>query len=157
MPEYLSVIIRVTSILGVLFFVTKTLGKKQISELSFFEYIIGNVIGSIGAEVITGLDKSFIHGVIGIVAFITIPFIADLFAIKSKPLRDFLDGKGIVLIQDGNIIEKNLKKERYTPDELMKLLRRKDVFQFSDVEFAILESTGVLCKKKVQLNATIFT
>ncbi|MEW9500765.1 DUF421 domain-containing protein [Jeotgalibacillus marinus] len=153
MPEYLTIIIRATSILVVLFFVTKMLGKKQISELSFFEYIIGNTVGSIGAEIITGLDNSFIHGVIGIIAFISIPFAANLLAIKSKHLREFLDGKGTVLIRDGNIIEKNLKKERYTPDELMKLLRRKSVFQFSDVEFAILESTGelnVLLKREKQ-------
>ncbi|MEW9500762.1 DUF421 domain-containing protein [Jeotgalibacillus marinus] len=153
MPEYLSVIIRGAGILVVLFFVTKVLGKKQISELSFFEYVIGITVGSIGAEIITGLDRSFIHGVVGILAFILIPFAADLLSLKSKKLRDFLEGKGLVLIENGNVLEKNLKKERYTIDELMELLRRKDVFNLSDVEYAILEPTGdlnVLLKREKQ-------
>lgn len=136
-----------------LFLVTKWLGKKQLSQLSFFEYIIGITIGSIGAEVITGLDRSFIHGVIGICAFILLPVIGDKLSMKSKKLRDFLEGKGTVLIQNGNVIESSLKKENYTVDELMELLRKKDVFQLSDVEFAILEPTGdlnILLKKEKQ-------
>ncbi|TDL30692.1 DUF421 domain-containing protein [Jeotgalibacillus sp. S-D1] len=153
MPEWLIVVSRAIMMLAALFLVTKWLGKKQISQLSFFEYVIGITIGSIGAEVITGLDRSFIHGVIGICAFVVLPIIGDKLSMKSKKLRDFLEGKGTVLIQNGNVIENSLKKERYTVDELMELLRKKDVFQLSDVEFAILEPTGdlnILLKKEKQ-------
>lgn len=153
MPEWLVVVFRGVMMLIVLFFVTKLLGKKQISQLSFFEYTIGITIGSIGAEVVTGLDRSFIHGIIGILAFVTIPYIADVLSMKSKKLRDFLEGKATVLIQNGNIIEDSLRKEKYTTDELMELLRKKDVFQVSDVEYAILEPTGdlnILLKKEKQ-------
>ncbi|AJD90535.1 hypothetical protein JMA_12180 [Jeotgalibacillus malaysiensis] len=63
---------------------------------------------------------------------------------KSKKVRDLVEGEGTVFIQQGKIIEKNLKKERYTTDELMELLRKKDVFAVSDVNFAILEPSGEL-------------
>ncbi|PPA68872.1 DUF421 domain-containing protein [Jeotgalibacillus proteolyticus] len=153
MPEWLIVIIRSIFMLIALFFATKMLGKKQISQLSFFEYVVGITAGSIGAEVITGLDESFIHGVLGIGAFISLPVLADRLSLKSKKLRDFFEGKGTVFIQNGNVLEESLKKEKYTIDELMELLRKKDVFNLSDVEFAILEPTGdlnVLLKREKQ-------
>jgi len=153
MPEWVIVVGRGILILVTLFIVTKWLGKKQLSQLSFFEYIIGITIGSIGAEVITGLDRSFVNGVIGIAAFVAIPIIVDKLSMKSKKLRDFFEGKGTVLIQNGNIIEESLRKEKYTTDELLELLRKKDVYTISDVEFAILEPTGdlnLLLKKEKQ-------
>ncbi|KIL50766.1 hypothetical protein KP77_13860 [Jeotgalibacillus alimentarius] len=134
----------------VLFICTKLLGKKQISQLSFFEYVTGITIGSIGAEVITGLDRQFLHGVLGIVSFISIPLLMDYLSLKSKKVRDLVEGEGTVFIQQGKVIEENLRKERYSTDELMELLRRKDVFAVSDVNFAILEPSGelnVLLKK----------
>ncbi|MGD7046057.1 DUF421 domain-containing protein [Jeotgalibacillus proteolyticus] len=144
MPDWLIVVGRGLAMLIVLFIMTKVLGKKQISQLSFFEYVIGITAGSIGAEVITGLDRNFFHGIIGIASFIAIPIIIDKLSMKNKKLRDFFEGKGTVVIQNGNIIEESMKKESYTTDELMELLRKKEVFDISDVEFAILEPTGDL-------------
>ncbi|WP_376450849.1 hypothetical protein, partial [Streptomyces sp. NPDC056309] len=67
MPEWLDIAVRSAFFVVVLFFITKWLGKKQISELSFFEYVTGISIGSIGAEVAMGLERNIFHGVIGIV------------------------------------------------------------------------------------------
>ncbi|UTI41020.1 DUF421 domain-containing protein [Niallia sp. RD1] len=153
MPEWLDIAVRSAFYVVVLFFITKWLGKKQISELSFFEYVTGMSIGSIGAEVAIGLERNFFHGIIGIVIFAAIPFFAGLISLKSKGFRNFIEGKATVFIKDGKIMEDNLKKERYTTDELLELLRRKDVFQVSDVEFAVLEATGdlsVMLKKENQ-------
>ncbi|RUU70672.1 DUF421 domain-containing protein, partial [Mesorhizobium sp. M7A.F.Ca.MR.362.00.0.0] len=89
--------------------------------------------------------------IIGIVIFAAIPFFSGLISLKSKGFRNFIEGKATVFIKDGKIMEDNLKKERYTTDELLELLRRKDVFQVSDVEFAVLEATGdlsVMLKKE---------
>lgn len=153
MPEWLDIAVRSALFVAVLFFITKWLGKKQISELSFFEYVTGISIGSIGAEVAMGLERNIFHGIIGIVIFAAIPFFAGLISLKSKRFRNFIEGKATVFIKDGKIMEDNLKKERYTTDELLELLRRKDVFQVSDVEFAVLEATGdlsVMLKKENQ-------
>lgn len=153
MPEWLDIVVRSVIFVVVLFIITKWLGKKQISELSFFEYVTGISIGSIGAEVAMGLERSILHGIIGIVIFAAIPFFSGLLSLKSKAFRDFVEGKGSVFIKDGKIMEDNLKKERYTTDELLELLRRKDVFQVADVEFAVLEPTGdlsVMLKKDYQ-------
>ncbi|MFJ7932408.1 DUF421 domain-containing protein [Peribacillus sp. NPDC096448] len=153
MPDWLDVFIRALLFLIILFLVTKLLGKKQLSQLSYFEYVVGITIGSIGAEVITGLERNISVGVIGIVTTAAISFLIGVISLKSKIVRDLVEGKGTVFIKDGKIMEDNLKKERYTTDELLELLRKKDAFQVSDVEFAVLEATGdlsVMLKKENQ-------
>ncbi|MDQ0411963.1 DUF421 domain-containing protein [Mesobacillus stamsii] len=153
MPEWLDVVIRSLLFVVVLFLITKWLGKKQLSELSFFEYVVGITIGSIGAEVITGLERNIFNGIIGIVVFSAIPFLADMLSLKSKTFRDFIEGRATVFIKDGKIMEENLKKEKYTTDELLELLRKRDIFRVADVEFALLEPTGdlsVMLKKENQ-------
>ncbi|RFB14976.1 DUF421 domain-containing protein [Bacillus sp. HNG] len=153
MPDWLGIAIRSIVLLAVLFFFTKWLGKKQISQLSFFEYINGITIGSIAAEVSTGLDRNIVHGLIGMSVWFAVPFVMDIISLNSKIVRDFAEGKGTVFIQDGKVMEDNLKKEKYTVDELLAKLRNKNVFQVADVEFAVLETDGslsVLLKKENQ-------
>ena len=153
MPDWLNIIVRSILFLIILFLITKWLGKKQISQLSFFEYVNGITIGSIGAEIVTGLEQSIYLGILSILTFAAIPFIAGFISLKSKPFRNFVEGRGTVFIKDGKILEDNLKKERYTTDELLELLRKDNVFQVADVEFAVLETTGdlsVLLKKENQ-------
>ena len=100
-----------------------------------------------------GLDGNIYLGMLAIVIVALIPFLSGLISLKSKKFRDFIEGKGTIFIKDGKVLEDNLKKERYTVDELLELLRNKDVFQVSDVEFAVLEATGdlsVMLKKENQ-------
>jgi uncharacterized membrane protein YcaP (DUF421 family) len=133
--------------------ITKWLGKKQLSELSFFEYVTGITIGSIAAEVAMGLDRNIIGGILGIMVFGAAPFFAGWLSLKNKKFRDFVEGKATVFIKDGKIMEDNLKKEKYTTDDLLELLRKKNVFRVADAEFAVLEPTGdlsVLLKKENQ-------
>jgi uncharacterized membrane protein YcaP (DUF421 family) len=144
MPEWFDTLIRSFIFLSALFLMTKLLGKKQISELSFFEYISGITIGSIAGEGITGLENSIISGLLAIVIFTLITLAVDYLALKSKTLRNIVDGRGTVLIKDGKVLEENLKKEKYTIDELSALLRQKDIYRVADVEFAVLEPRGNL-------------
>ncbi|HFJ9332298.1 TPA: DUF421 domain-containing protein [Bacillus paranthracis] len=153
LPEWTLVILRSVFILIILFAITKWLGKRQISELSFMEYIAGMTIGVIAAQVSTGLDSKFFHGVFAILIFAVVPFLTGILSLKNKTARDFFQGKSTVLIKDGKILEDNLKKEKYTSDELLELLRGKDAFSVADVEFAVLEPSGelnVLLKKDRQ-------
>ncbi|MCW9132919.1 DUF421 domain-containing protein [Bacillus paramycoides] len=153
LPEWTLVILRSVFILIILFAITKWLGKRQISQLSFFEYIAGMTIGDIAAQVSTGLDSKFFHGVFAILIFAVVPFFTGILSLKNKTARDFFEGKSTVLIKDGKILEDNLKKEKYTSDELLELLRGKDAFSVADVEFAVLEPSGelnVLLKKDRQ-------
>lgn len=153
MPIWLDVVFRVILFMIVLFFITKFLGKKQLSQLSFFEYVTGITIGGIAAIVILEVRHSIFIGGLAIVVMAAIPYMVSFISLKSKKFRDFVEGKGSIFIKDGKIMEDNLKRERYSTDELLELLRKKDVFQVSDVEFALLEPTGdlsVMLKKENQ-------
>ncbi|MDF2083249.1 DUF421 domain-containing protein [Bacillus pseudomycoides] len=142
--DWLLVIIRSFALLVILFSMTKLLGKRQIAQLSFFEYVAGLTIGNIAAEVATGLERNFWHGVSSMIIFSIVPFFAGMVALKNKRIRNLIEGKATIFIKDGKVFEDNLKKENYTIDELLELLRKKNAFNIADVEFAVLESGGEL-------------
>lgn len=153
MSEWSHIIVRSFLFLIVLFILTKVLGKKQISQFTFFEYVSGITIGSIAGEVIMGLDSNMGHGVLAITIFGVITFIVGYISLKSNSFRDFVEGKATIFIKDGKILEDNLKKEQYSTDELGSLLRNKNIFNVADVEFAVLEQTGdlsILLKKELR-------
>lgn len=151
MESYMDILFRSILFIFFLFFMTKIVGKKQISQLTFFEYVSGITVGSIAGEVIMGLELNYMHGAFAILIFSTVTFLTDYFSLKSKTFRDIIEGKGTVIIKDGKLLEENLKKEKYTIDNLNTLLRQQNVFTVADVEFAVLEPQGklsVLLKKE---------
>ncbi|WP_029192694.1 DUF421 domain-containing protein [Paenibacillus harenae] len=153
MPAWLEIVIRTVASLFILFAFTKVLGKRQISQLSLFEYITGISIGNIAAYVSLDVDNLWYLGIISLAVWVSVSVGMEFLTMKSKKIRDFVDGKGTVLIQNGRLLKKQLYKERITLDELLELLRKKDVFRVADVEFAVMEPSGeinVLKKKQYQ-------
>lgn len=151
MPEWIEVVIRTFAAVIVLFLLTKILGKRQVSQLSLFEYITGITIGSLAAYVSLELGDSWYLGVVALLVWGGVSLGIEYLQLKFKTVRDFTDGKATVLIQKGKVLEDQLKKEKLTADELLELLRKKNVFQVSDVEFAVMEPSGnisVLLKKE---------
>ncbi|PAV28808.1 hypothetical protein CIL05_14365 [Virgibacillus profundi] len=144
MPEWITIILRSFTLLIILFFMTKWLGKKQISQLNIFEYISGIVLGGIVAINTIDPNTNLVYGLIAMFIWFIVPFAVEFFSLKSKSFRNFSQGKSTVFIQDGKIMEDNLKKEGYSTDDLLEKLRDNNVFLASDVEFAVLEPTGTL-------------
>jgi len=147
------VILRSLGAIAILFLFTRLLGKKQIAQLTFFEYVVGITIGDVAAFISTDMEAHFWHGVTTLTMWFLIPLTVEFLTLKSKTLRDWFEGKATVLIKDGKILEDNLKKERFSSDELLEQLRVKNVFNLADVEFALMESSGdisVLLKKESQ-------
>ena len=152
-PAWFEVILRSITALIVLFFITKFLGRKQITQLTLFEYIIAITIGSIVAEISTGIEKNFLYGIYSLLVWSLLPLGILFLSLKSKKFRDFIDGTPKVIIKEGKIQEDTLTKEKYTVDDLTELLRKKNAFNLADVEFAVLEPNGdlnVLLKKENQ-------
>lgn len=142
MTSWMEVALRTLFAVAVLFLLTKLLGKRQISQLSLFEYITGITIGSLAAYVSLDLDAEWYLGLVSLAVWVLVSFGAEYLQLKSKKVRDWVDGKATVLIKDGKILEDNLKKERLTADELLEQLRKRNVFKAADVEFAIIEPSG---------------
>ncbi|MCQ6282784.1 DUF421 domain-containing protein [Bacillus sp. EB600] len=153
MPGWIYIFTRSIIFIIFLFLTTKLLGKKQISQLTFFEYVVGITVGSVAGEVVTGLESNMFYGGLAIFILGSITFLVNLYSIKSKRFRDMVEGTGTVVIEGGKILEDNLKREKYTIDDLSSLLRQKNIFKIADVEFAVLEPRGkisALLKKENQ-------
>jgi uncharacterized membrane protein YcaP (DUF421 family) len=142
MSDGLEIAIRTLLSVISLFFLTKLLGKRQVSQLSLFEYITGITLGSLAAYVSLEINEAWYLGLIAISVWVLFSLGIEWLQLKSKRMRDFIDGKATVLIKDGKVMEDNLKKERLTTDELMEQIRKKQAFSFADVEFAIMEPSG---------------
>ncbi|MFD2612665.1 DUF421 domain-containing protein [Paenibacillus gansuensis] len=144
MSDEVSILVRSLGAVFFLFVLTRVLGKKQISQLTFFEYITGIALGELVGIMSTDLERVFYHGLISLAVWGFVPLAVEFISLRSKTVRNVLEGQGTVFIRNGNILEKNLKKERYSTDELLEQLRKKGVFQAADVEFAVLEPSGEL-------------
>jgi uncharacterized membrane protein YcaP (DUF421 family) len=153
MPDWIEIILRTLTTVVTLLVLTRLIGKRQLSQLSLFEYITGITIGSIASYVSLDLNTEWYLGILSLVVWAAVSIGVEFLQMKSKTMRDLLDSRATVLIKDGKILEDNLKKERITTDELLEQLRKKNVFNTADVEFAIIESNGainVLLKKENQ-------
>ncbi|UII57048.1 DUF421 domain-containing protein [Cytobacillus spongiae] len=153
MSTIVETIIRSLFIIVGLFIITKLLGKKQLSKLSFFEYIAGITVGDIAGTLSMDPELSLRDGVTALLIWSFVPLFISIYSLKNKKFRDIVEGKPTIFIEKGKVLEKNLKKERYSADELLEQLRTKNVFQVADVEFASLDSNGdlsVLLKKGKQ-------
>ncbi|WP_226644487.1 DUF421 domain-containing protein [Mesobacillus subterraneus] len=153
MPDILRTIIRSIMLIIGLFIITKLLGKKQLSSLSFFEYIVGITVGDIAGTLSMDPDLSLRDGIASLVVWSFVPLAISTISLRSRVFRRIVEGKSTTFIENGNIIEENMRKERYSIDELLEQLRKKSVFKVADVEFASLDSNGelsVLLKKAKQ-------
>ncbi|MBM7624468.1 YetF domain-containing protein [Sporohalobacter salinus] len=133
-----------TSIIYFLIFIlARTIGRKLLSQITFFEFVIIITIGTIGANYITNqINGKWILISLLILTFYVVTF--DYLSLKSLRFRKIVEGEPIIIIQNGKILEDNMRKARYNLDHLEMQLRQKGVFDLSQVEFAILESHGKL-------------
>ncbi len=128
-----------------LFIIAKILGKKQIAELNFIDYVMGISIGSIAADMATDLsDNPFWYYVIAMVIFMLVSLCVSLIESKSPALKRFFMGKPTTLVYNGKIDFTALKKTRLSINDLMSMSRELGYFDISDIAFAILEPSGKL-------------
>jgi uncharacterized membrane protein YcaP (DUF421 family) len=134
------------TILG--YFITLTIarivGRKMISQMTFFDYVIGITMGSVTANLalVSQIPNSSAITVLVTLAILTLTL--DYAHIKSLFIRKAVDSEPAVVIENGKIIHQNMSKTRFTINELMMQLREKNMFNIADVEFAILETDGNL-------------
>lgn len=144
MPETLVIVIRSVISFIVLHALTRLMGKRQISHLTFFDYIVGITIGSIAADMAVDQNVKILNGITSLIIWGLFPIILAWIGLKSRTFQQIMDGKPTIVIKNGEILEKSMKKVLLTVDELMLLLREQSVFKVSDVEMAILETNGQL-------------
>ncbi len=123
---------------------TRILGKQQISQLTFFDYVVGITIGSTASTLTTDLTSSAWSHWVGLLIWTTLCFALQLITVKSKTAEKYLDGEPTIIITNGKILEESMKKYRYTIGDLLEQLRDKGIFDLQDVAYAVLEKDGQL-------------
>ncbi|MBY0754120.1 DUF421 domain-containing protein [Clostridium sardiniense] len=140
----ISTIIKSILIYILALILSKLIGIKIISQINFFDFIVGISIGSMIAKIIIDKDHVVFSGLVALIMFTLLTIATSYLNLKSYTARSIINAKTLILVENGRIIDKNIKKLRITINELMMKLREKDVFSLEDVQFAIMESNGKL-------------
>lgn len=125
-----------------LIIVIRLMGKRQLGEMEPSEFVVTMLIADLASVPMQDLGIPLLSGVIPIVTVLFIELILSTLSYYSITVRKLFCGKPVILMENGKIIQKNLKKNRLTPDELTEHLREKDIVDLTTVKYAILETNG---------------
>lgn len=140
--QILKIIILSISSISVLFILTKIIGCREMSQLSMFDYINGITIGSIAAEMATSLEDDFMEPLIAMITYSIIILLLAFLSSKSVKLREIINGKSLILYNNGKLYKENFKKSKLDLNEFLSQCRTMGYFNISDISTAILEPTG---------------
>lgn len=123
---------------------SRMLGRKLVSQMTFFDYIVGIMIGSASVNAVTFEDNPPLYAFVMLVVICFLTYLIDYIHMKSIRFHKLVDSEPVLVIEKGKIIDKNMKKIRLSVEELNMMLRENSYFNISDVESAIMESNGQL-------------
>ena len=130
------------SSLIVLFILSKLMGNKEISQLSMFDYTIGITIGSIAAEMATSLEDNFMEPLLAMIVYALIAVLISYISAKFLPVRRVIEGKSVILYDNGKIFRGNFKKMNLDISEFLMQCRVNGYFNLADLQTVILEANG---------------
>ena len=144
MNEGLVVVVRaIISFFSLLIF-ARILGKEQISQLTFFDYILGITIGSIASEATVDLSSRVWPHFVGLVSWALLAYLMQYISLKWRYAAKVIEGEPVVVIMNGKIMDKVLKKMKFRISDILELLRNQGIFDLNEVDYAILEPNGSL-------------
>ncbi|AAK76892.1 DUF421 domain-containing protein [Clostridium acetobutylicum] len=157
MKHYMIVFLRSAISYIILLLFTRFMGKKQLSQLTYFDYIVGTTIGSIAAAASVDRHIDVFESCFSIVVWSVFTILISIITLKSIRLRLWIDSEPLVIINKGRVIYKNMEKAKYNMGDLLMQLRNKDIFYITDVEIALLEPDGKLSvlKKAEKSSVTV--
>ena len=123
---------------------TRFLGKTQVGQLTFYEYISGITIGSIAGNMLAAEQEQFYYHFYDLALFVLLAYGIAHITLKSRPLRKLIEGSPVLVIKDGEILRENMRSMRYDLDELNAQLRENGVIDIKEVHYAILENNGTM-------------
>ena len=142
--EVFTVILASLFSAAVLFIIAKIIGHKQVAQLEFFDYITGITIGSIAAELATTLDKPWWKPTVSMIVFGVITVILSVLTRKLPRSRKFINGTPTIVLNDGKLYRKNMKKAKLELSEFLLLCRQEGYFNLDDIQTAVYEYNGKL-------------
>ena len=137
-----NIIVRVIIIYLIVIMLMRLMGKRQIGEMEPFELVITLIIADLATIPMAEQTIPIWYGIVPLVAITIIHFVISFITQKSPLVRDIISGKPVIVVNEGSIDQKELKKLNMSNDELMEQLRNLDYFDIGDVNYAIIERNG---------------
>lgn len=135
-------IIRTLLIYVFIIFAVRTMGKRQISDLQPTELVITLIISDIASIPLENIEQPLLSGVIPIIILIACEILASFFMLKNSKFRKVICGNPVIVIEDGKILQKAMKKLRLSTEDLCIQLRQQNIFSIEDVQYCIVETSG---------------
>lgn len=132
----------------------RLMGKREIGELGLIDLAVFIMVAEMAVMSIDDLVKNFFHSIYPMILLTLIQVFFAFISLKSRRFRKLVDGEPTIIIKNGKIMEKEMKKQRYNFDDLLMQLRDKDISNIADVEYALLEPTGKLSVIKKEKNSS---
>jgi uncharacterized membrane protein YcaP (DUF421 family) len=138
----MDLVIRATVVFFFILLVTRAVGRREIAELEPFDLILLVVMGDLVQQGITQSDQS-VTGTLTVISTIALLSVAVSWAsFRFRRIRVITEGQPIVLVQDGHAIERNLRRERITVEDIQQAARRAQIVSLAELQWAILEDDG---------------
>ena len=146
----MDLVLRAIIVYLVVFLFTRVLGRRELSSLQPFDFILLVVIGDLIQQGVTQNDMS-VTGVVIVVTTLALAQVGTSYlSFRFKRMRPLLEGEPIVLVENGRIIEENLRRERLSHDDLTEQARRSEIESLDQVKWAVLETNGDVSFIKAQ-------
>jgi uncharacterized membrane protein YcaP (DUF421 family) len=138
----MDIVLRALFAFVFVFLITRLIGRRELSSLEPFDLILLVVVGDLIQQGITQSDMSFTGAVLATGTFALMVLAVSYVGFRFRRLRPLLDPQPLIVVQDGEVLEANLRKERMTVDELLAEARTQQIASLDDVKWAVLESNG---------------
>jgi uncharacterized membrane protein YcaP (DUF421 family) len=138
----MDLVIRATVIFLIVLVVTRAVGRRELSSMEPFDLILLVVIGDLVQQGVTQSDNSVTGAVTVICTMAVLTVLTAYLSFRFKPLRPVLEGDPVLLIIDGRVLERNLRRQRMTMEEVAAEARQQSIGSLSEVRYAVLESNG---------------
>ena len=140
----MDLVLRAVFVFSFIFLLTRVIGKRELSRLQPFDLVLLIVLGDALQQGLTQDDYSLTSAVLVVGTIAVLQVVVSWISYRFPRTRPILDGEPIIIVQDGKVIERNLKRERLTVEEIAEQARQQQIAHLSDIRFAVLETSGVI-------------
>ncbi len=144
MNDLLIISFRTVFLYILIVIILRIMGKREVGELGVIDVVVFVIMAEVASFALDSPDKKLIHSIFPMLMLLLIQVVSSYFSMKSKRFRDIVDGEPTLIIRHGEIIEREMRKQRYNLDDLFQQLREQQIGSVHEVSFAYLEPSGNL-------------
>jgi uncharacterized membrane protein YcaP (DUF421 family) len=138
----MDIVLRAIALYAFMIFIMRVIGRRELSSMTPFDLVLLIILGDAIQQGLTQDDYSVTGAILAIATIAALQVFTSYVSFKSRFARRVFEGDPIVLVDRGELVERNLKRERMTPDEVAEEARQQQISSIDEIEWAILEANG---------------